>query len=193
MPKLWWRSRNFSVPVVVKAVEQNARILVEWSAYRAPTPIKWIFAPRPDDTTFVSVTNKGFPGTEAEAVQHALDATEGFAFVMRENHFAQVAHSAPTALSLYEDLHSNLVFMDVKMPKGDGFALLPKRTVSRQRVRRTFMQVFLNEHGLESSSVLCHETFDSRKHAANGRTSTPQRQRFFESFDLDRLGPKPET
>jgi two-component system, LytTR family, response regulator len=36
------------------------------------------------------------------------------------------ANSAPTALSLYEDLHPNLVFMDVKMPKGDGFALLPK-------------------------------------------------------------------
>ena len=36
------------------------------------------------------------------------------------------ANSAPTALSLYEDLHPDLVFMDVKMPKGDGFALLPK-------------------------------------------------------------------
>ena len=29
-------------------------------------------------------------------------------------------------LSLYEDLHPNLVFMDVQMPKGDGFSLLPK-------------------------------------------------------------------
>jgi two-component system, LytTR family, response regulator len=36
------------------------------------------------------------------------------------------ANSAPTALSLYEDLHPNLVFMDVNMPRGDGFALLPK-------------------------------------------------------------------
>jgi two-component system LytT family response regulator len=36
------------------------------------------------------------------------------------------AHSAPSALSLYDDLHPNLVFMDVKMPKSDGFALLPK-------------------------------------------------------------------
>ena len=36
------------------------------------------------------------------------------------------ANSAPTALSLYEDLHPNLVFMDVQMPKGDGFSLLPK-------------------------------------------------------------------
>jgi two-component system LytT family response regulator len=36
------------------------------------------------------------------------------------------ANSAPTAVSLYEDLHPNLVFMDVQMPKGDGFSLLPK-------------------------------------------------------------------
>jgi len=37
---------------------------------------------RPDGTTFVSVTNKGFPGSETEAAQLALDATEGFAFVL---------------------------------------------------------------------------------------------------------------
>ena len=36
------------------------------------------------------------------------------------------ANSAPTALSLYETLHPNLLFMDVQMPKGDGFSLLPK-------------------------------------------------------------------
>jgi two-component system LytT family response regulator len=36
------------------------------------------------------------------------------------------ASSAPTALSLYETLHPNLLFMDVQMPKGDGFSLLPK-------------------------------------------------------------------
>jgi two-component system, LytTR family, response regulator len=36
------------------------------------------------------------------------------------------ANSAPTALSLYEDLHPDLVFMDVQMPKGDSFSLLRK-------------------------------------------------------------------
>ena len=29
-----------------------------------------------------TVTNKGFPGSDAEAMQLALDATEGFAFVL---------------------------------------------------------------------------------------------------------------
>ena len=77
-----WEMYNFSVPVDVKAVEPSRRILVEWPAYGAPTPIEWIFRARPDGTTFVSVTNRGFPGTEAEAVQHALEATEGFAFLL---------------------------------------------------------------------------------------------------------------
>jgi uncharacterized protein YndB with AHSA1/START domain len=77
-----WEMYNFSVQVNVKAIEENARIVVEWPAYGAPTLIEWIFTPRPDGTTFVSVTNKGFPGCEAEAVQHALDAPEGFAFVL---------------------------------------------------------------------------------------------------------------
>lgn len=77
-----WEMYKFSVSVTVKVVEPNARILVEWSAYGAPTPIEWIFKGRPDGTTFVSVTNQGFPGSEAEAIQHALDATEGFAFVL---------------------------------------------------------------------------------------------------------------
>ena len=80
---IWdWEMYHFSVPVDLKTVEPNARILMEWSAYGAPTPIEWVFRPRPDGTTFVSVTNKGFPGSEAEAMQHALDATEGFAFVL---------------------------------------------------------------------------------------------------------------
>src|SRR6267143_6000012 len=77
-----WKMYGFSVQVDVKAVEKNSRILVEWSAYGAPTPIEWIFKARPDGTTFVSVTNRGFPGSESEAVQHALDATEGFAFLL---------------------------------------------------------------------------------------------------------------
>jgi uncharacterized protein YndB with AHSA1/START domain len=77
-----WEMYNFSVAVNVKAIEQNTRILVEWAAYGTPTPIEWVFTARADGTTFVSVTNKGFPGSEAEAVQHALNATEGFAFVL---------------------------------------------------------------------------------------------------------------
>ena len=77
-----WEMYGFSVQVKVKAIEENARILVDWSAFGAFTPIEWIFTSRPDATTFVSVTNSGFPGTDEEVVQAAIGSTEGFAFVL---------------------------------------------------------------------------------------------------------------
>ena len=75
-----WEMYNFSVPVRVKEVEQNKRIVVEWDAYEEPSTIEWVFTARPDDTTFVSVTNSGFKGDDA--VKKALDSTEGFTFVL---------------------------------------------------------------------------------------------------------------
>lgn len=60
---------NFSVPVGVKAVSQNARILVEWSAYGTPTLIEWFSRLDRYGTTLVSVTNKGFRGGEADVQQ----------------------------------------------------------------------------------------------------------------------------
>ncbi len=77
-----WRWYDFSVDADVRDVEPNKRILVEWSGYGYPTPIEWIFTDRPDSTAFVKVTNKGFRGTVEEAAQMAVDATEGFSFVL---------------------------------------------------------------------------------------------------------------
>jgi uncharacterized protein YndB with AHSA1/START domain len=77
-----WEMYNFSVPVRVKVVEQNKRIVVEWDAYEDPSTIEWVFTARPDNTTFVSITNSGFGGTREEAVKKALDSTEGFTFVL---------------------------------------------------------------------------------------------------------------
>jgi uncharacterized protein YndB with AHSA1/START domain len=77
-----WEMYNASVQVRVKDIKQNERILVEWSAYDTPTSIEWIFAPRPDGATFVSVTNAGFSGDEDEIVNQAIGSTEGFAFLL---------------------------------------------------------------------------------------------------------------
>ncbi|HEX6043495.1 MAG TPA: SRPBCC family protein [Pyrinomonadaceae bacterium] len=77
-----WEMYNFSVQVKVKEVEQNKRIVVEWGAYGEPTTIEWVFTARPDDTTFVSVTDSGFTGTGDEIVKKALESTEGFALVL---------------------------------------------------------------------------------------------------------------
>jgi uncharacterized protein YndB with AHSA1/START domain len=77
-----WEMYDFSVAVSVLAVEQNRRILIEWSAYDAPTTVEWIFVSRPDDTTFVSITNTGFGGDLNKTVEAAIGSTEGFALVL---------------------------------------------------------------------------------------------------------------
>jgi uncharacterized protein YndB with AHSA1/START domain len=76
-----WAMYGFSVDVEVKAADPE-RIEVAWSAYGAPSTIEWRFTPLADGTTFVSVANSGFAGSDADKLKTALDATEGFAFVL---------------------------------------------------------------------------------------------------------------
>ena len=73
---------NASTDVYVKAIEPNKRIFVEWTSNGGRTTIEWIFVARPDDTTFVTITNTGFHGTEREIGEQAVAATEGFTFVL---------------------------------------------------------------------------------------------------------------
>jgi hypothetical protein len=44
--------------------------------------LEWVFTPRADNTTFVSITNSGFSGNGDELVEQAIGATEGFTFVL---------------------------------------------------------------------------------------------------------------
>jgi uncharacterized protein YndB with AHSA1/START domain len=76
-----WEMYNASAQVSVKAVEQNKRILIEWSAY-GTTTVEWLFTPQADDTTFVSVTNAGFMGDGDEVVKNAIDSMGGFTMVL---------------------------------------------------------------------------------------------------------------
>ena len=73
---------HLSTEATVKALEPNKRILVEWSAYGAPTDIEWVFTARSDGTTFVSITNSGFDGSPQEIANLAVGSTEGFSFVL---------------------------------------------------------------------------------------------------------------
>jgi uncharacterized protein YndB with AHSA1/START domain len=77
-----WEMYKVSADVSVKAVEPNKRLLVEWSAYGAPTTVEWIFTPRADGTTFVSVTNAGFTGGEDVIMEQVVSSTEGFTLVL---------------------------------------------------------------------------------------------------------------
>ena len=78
-----WDMYNVSTQVYVGAIEKNKRIHVEWgTTTRALTAVEWIFKPYPYDTAFVSITNRGFVGTEEEIVQQALASTAGFTLVL---------------------------------------------------------------------------------------------------------------
>ena len=77
-----WSMYHFSIPVDVKVVEENARILIEWPGQHGQTTVEWIFTARPDGTTFVDVKNRGFHGDDDQAVEAALDSVGGFTWVL---------------------------------------------------------------------------------------------------------------
>ena len=77
-----WEMYNASAEVDVKVIEPNSRILIEWGDPGHKTTVEWRFSPRPDDTTFVSITNGGFQGTDEEIAEQAIGSTEGFTFVL---------------------------------------------------------------------------------------------------------------
>jgi len=77
-----WEMYNHSVQVVVKAIEVNKRILIDWGNYGSMTAVEWIFAPYENDTTYVTIINSGFQGEADKVVSDALDSKGGFTWVL---------------------------------------------------------------------------------------------------------------
>ena len=77
-----WEMYEISVPVDVKVIEPNKRIVIEWPGSGAPTTVEWAFAAQEDGTTFVRVTNSGFSGSGDELVRQATDSMQGFTIVL---------------------------------------------------------------------------------------------------------------
>lgn len=75
-----WEMYGVSMPVQVRALEQNSRILIDWG--EPPCPVEWIFTSRPDHTTMVVITHQGFTGSDDEIVAKAIDSMGGFSFVL---------------------------------------------------------------------------------------------------------------
>jgi uncharacterized protein YndB with AHSA1/START domain len=76
-----WGMLERAVQVKVKALEKNKRILIEWSAFGAPTTVEWTFVPR-DDATYLRVRNWGFSGSSDSRVRTAIESTEAFTLVL---------------------------------------------------------------------------------------------------------------
>ncbi|MBP1155079.1 MULTISPECIES: SRPBCC family protein [unclassified Paenibacillus] len=74
-----WEMYGVSDDVHVKEIEQNKRIQIESSD---STRVEWIFTPRTDNETFVTITNSGFTGNGDDIVNQAIDAMGGYTMVL---------------------------------------------------------------------------------------------------------------
>ncbi len=54
-----WEMYDFSVQVTVLAIEEQKRILIEWSAYGTPTMVEWIFTARLRSISSLSKSRRG--------------------------------------------------------------------------------------------------------------------------------------
>ena len=78
----YWEMYNISVPVNVREVEKNRRILIDWGNYDSASTVEWIFTPYGNDATYVSITNSGFKGDGDKLVSDVLDSKGGFTWVL---------------------------------------------------------------------------------------------------------------
>jgi uncharacterized protein YndB with AHSA1/START domain len=72
-----WEMYNASAQVHVKTVEPNKRIVIDWGNI-----VEWTFTARDDGTTFVSIVNEGFQGSDEEIIKEAIGSSEAFAIVL---------------------------------------------------------------------------------------------------------------
>jgi uncharacterized protein YndB with AHSA1/START domain len=70
-----WEMYGVSTRVAVQKIEKHKRILIDWDD--PPTQVEWLFTPREDGTTFVSITNSGFVGDGDAVVRQAIDSMGG--------------------------------------------------------------------------------------------------------------------
>src|SRR5689334_19650768 len=61
-----WEMYNVGADVDVKVIEPNKRIVIEWMGNGGLNPVEWIFTPQKNNTTFVTVIESGFSGTDDE-------------------------------------------------------------------------------------------------------------------------------
>ncbi|KAA2239436.1 polyketide cyclase [Chitinophaga agrisoli] len=77
-----WEMYDHTDNILVKAVEPQKRIVIEWGAEPDRTQVTWTFTPMEGDTTFVSVVNDQLKGDTEKLIAYIRDATEGFALVL---------------------------------------------------------------------------------------------------------------
>jgi uncharacterized protein YndB with AHSA1/START domain len=74
-----WEMYGVGDELNVNELVQNKLIKIEWTD---GTQVEWVFIPRTDNQTFVSITNSGFSGSGDEMVSQAIDSMGGYTMVL---------------------------------------------------------------------------------------------------------------
>jgi uncharacterized protein YndB with AHSA1/START domain len=77
-----WEMYQVKVPVIVKKIEPNTSIVIEWGNYQNMSTVEWHFKSLGEKGTYVSIVNSGFQGSTAELISQVSDSTKGFTFLL---------------------------------------------------------------------------------------------------------------
>ena len=78
-----WEMYGASTLVLVKAIEPNKRILVEWDGYSSRTSVEWTFSAREDSTTHVAIREFDWTVSSGdELVKYVAESTQGFTWTL---------------------------------------------------------------------------------------------------------------
>lgn len=76
-----WEMYQVTVPVVVKEIIPNQKIVIEWGNYQNMTTVEWTFQSL-EQGTYVSIVNSGFQGSLSELITQVSDSAKGFTFLL---------------------------------------------------------------------------------------------------------------
>lgn len=77
-----WAMFSASAEVLVKLLEPDARIVIEWPGRGTTNTVEWLFADRGEGTTLVSIRETGFDPHDSDVADQVADATGGFSLVL---------------------------------------------------------------------------------------------------------------
>jgi len=77
-----WEMYQLTIPVLIKEIELNKRIFIEWGTGEHQSTAEWIFKAYGPSKTYVKITNADLQGTGEELVNKRIDSTGGFTMVV---------------------------------------------------------------------------------------------------------------
>lgn len=77
-----WEMYSLTVPVLVKNIQFNKEIIIEWGEGEHNSTVRWNFTSLSESKTFVEIRNDDFQGSDEEIIHKVIDSTGGFTIVL---------------------------------------------------------------------------------------------------------------